>query len=168
MYRAIRIVAAVCVLGPLACEDPITPVISPPPVLPSDSLTFGFGGLVDIHSGIRYYRNVHVEGTLTYFLTFSDTSNTTGELTSPRTVGVFLFAKMSFRRDHDYQGVSQDWHAGGKSYEDLPIADDGRAMTLRLYQLMGIENTAFINIEFLVQNSKVYINSIWVTYEFPP
>lgn len=164
-YSYIAVVTA-CMVASFACEEPLDPIIAGKSLEHSDSLTFTFGGTVDIIDGIRYYRNVQVQGTLAYSTTFFDEASGIEEQIDSNTVGVSLFVTMWFKRSDDYQGVSQYWHAGGKSYELLSLAQDGTAMTHRRYLLGGVENTAFVNIEYLIERSDVLIHNIWISYEY--
>jgi len=164
MSRAAPFLCSVCLLASLACEEPLVPVVADSPATVSDSTTVTLGGTVDIIDGIRYYYGVHVEGTLTYYTELFDKPE---EPETPQVggrVGVYLHVALRFRRINDYQGVTQNWHAGGKSYEILDLRSDGTAMTHRIYQLWDVANSAFVNIEFLVQRSGVRVHNIWISY----
>lgn len=150
-----------------SCNESIPSVFINDPVRSSDTTTVPLGGTVDITDGIRYFRNVQVYGTLTYHTNFFDDLERAQEVVNGGRVGVFLSVQLWFKRLDDYQGVSQNWHAGGKSYEVLELQPDGTAMTYRQYQLWGVEGTAFVNTEFLIQRSDVRLHSIWISYEYP-
>ena len=166
MHRAASFLVSVFLTGAFACEEPLSPVIVQPAGESSDSLTIPLGGTVDISDGLRNYRNVHIEGTLTYHTNFFDGLERSGGSTGGGRVGVFLHVAVKFRRE-DPQGVSQNWHAGGKSYEILDVREDGTAMTSKKYQVWGVEERTFVNMEFLIQRSDVRINCLWISYEYP-
>jgi hypothetical protein len=158
---------AISFAAAISCEDPTFPVVVETPVIDRDTTTIRLGGTVDITDGIRKFKNVHVYGTLTYHTEFFDDLARASERTSAGRIGVFLNPQLQFKRVDDYQGVSQSWHAGGKSYDILPLQENGTAMTHKKYQLWGIPNIAFVNIEFLIQRSGVLVHNIWVSYEYP-
>lgn len=160
MSRAAPFLLSALLLALLACEETLLPMEGGPPPTASDSVTIPLGGYIDFTDGIRYYRDVHVEGTLTYHTTFFDEAGRSE-------VGVFLHVAMKFRRTNDYQGITQNWHAGGKSNNILRLGEDGTALTHKFYQLWGVANSVFVNMEFLIQQSDVRVHSIWVTYEYP-
>lgn len=164
MSRAAPFVVSAFLLASLACEETLSPVVVNSSATFSDSTTVIIGGTVDIIDGIRYYTGVHVEGTLTYYTEFFDEREESEARSAGGLVGVSLHVALRFRRINDYQGVTQKWHAGGKTYEILGLRGDGTAMTHKIYQLWGVEGNAFVNIEFLVQRSGVQVHNIWISY----
>lgn len=167
MSRTAPFLVSALLLTSLACEETLSPVLGDVPAPVSDSTTVALGGTVDIIDGIRYYKGVHVEGTLTYYTEFFDESQGSEILSRGGRVGVSLHVALRFRRINDYQGVTQNWHAGGKSYDILDLRDDGTAMTHKIYQLWGVANSVFVNMEFLVQRSDVRVHNIWISYTYP-
>ena len=167
MFRTAPFLVSAFLLASLACEETLSPVVGDVPAPASDSTTVALGGTVDIIDGIRYYKDVHVEGTLTYCTEFFDEPQGSETRSWGGRVGVSLHVALRFRRINDYQGVTQNWHAGGKSYDILDLQDDGSAMTHKVYQLWGVANSVFVNIEFLVQRSDVRVHNIWTSYAYP-
>jgi hypothetical protein len=167
MWRVVILLASVVLVAVLGCEESITPIIVEPSRTVTDSAVVPLGGSVDITDGIRNFRSVHVVGTLTYYTTFFDDLARSEEGSSKGRVGVFLHVQFQFQRINDYQGVSQNWHAGGKSYDVLDLREDGSALVHKQYQLWGITNIAFVNVEFLILRSDVRIHNIWISYEYP-
>ena len=107
-----------------------------------------------------------MNGKLTYFTTFFADLDS-AQIGPAQRVGVSLDLRLEFQRINDYQGVSQHWHAGGKSYDVLDLEEDGTAMTHKMYQLWGIPNIAFVNVEYLISRVDIRIHNIWVSYEYP-
>jgi len=164
MSRAAPLLCSLCLLASVACEEPLVPAVADSSATVSDSSTVPIGGTVDIIDGFRYYYGVLVEGTLTYYTEFFDEPGDSAAPPVGGRVGVSLHVELRFRRINDYQGVTQKWHADGKSYEILDLRSDGTAMTHKIYQLWNVAGSVFVNIEFLVQRSGVRVHNIWMSY----
>ncbi len=167
MFRRAIALLSILVVGSFGCEEVVTPLRLDGGQEIPDSTTVPVGGSVDIIDGTRYYRNVHVVGRLTYHTDLVDELARSQGGTLGR-IGVSLNLQLTFQRIDDYQGVSQYWHAGGKSYDLLELAEDGTAMIHKRYQLFGVTGLiAFVNVEYHISRVDVWVHSIWVSYEYP-
>ena len=166
MFRKVIALAGMFLLGSAGCDEVVTPIVVHNPAESVDGTTIVVGGNVDITDGTRRFRDVHVNGTLTYFTIFvADLARAQDE--PAERIGVSLDLRLEFQRINDYQGVSQYWHAGGKSYDVLDLEEDGTAMTHKMYQLWGISNIAFVNVEYRISRVDIRVHNIWVSYEYP-
>jgi hypothetical protein len=167
MERAMGFLGTAFLIALLGCEEPLPPVIEGVAPQFSDSTTVPLGGTVDLKDGIRQYRGVQIRGTLTFYLNFFDVPADIHKGMAGGQVGVYINVQMEFQRINDYQGVTQRWHAGGKSYDLVPLQNDGTALLQKRYEMGDTVDKTYVNIEFLILRPVVRVHNLWISYEYP-